>query len=367
MGSFTIEIDAEKLKDILKKADRVCGTLEPSNRKLTFFPQEGKLYLMASDSCFRGYFELSPYLFSKPFQPFQISLDVVKQFSSELLGRVNLLFQDGIVTFKCQNEILRLRVNYIENMAIQKVPEKMVLVSKKKFLSDFDLASCFIEEGSNVDIFISPNNIELISHHSGMLSYIKLGTQNIEESEEKETFEFKSGSFSTSIPYVSARHIIKTFDLEEIEEIKIHFDELDQKMYILGNDIFTVCGDKPTETPEKIRNLCNRFQIQAKINAAQLQKLLRRSLISGRFSDTQLYTRNGELVVVSQHGGIAYKGGINTEINVNFSIKIKAHLLRSALNRMGSQNVLIGIVDDFVLFSSPSLTRFLILRNERVE
>ncbi|MGC8820257.1 MAG: hypothetical protein ACP5KD_05775 [Fervidobacterium sp.] len=358
MGVLTIEVDAQKLKDVVKRSDRVCGTLEPSNRRLAFFAQDGKLYALASDGCLKGSFELSPYLFSRSFQPFEISLDVLKQFSSELSGKVNLLIQDGIITFKCQNEILRLKVNYVDNIQIQKIAEKGIKMVRRKFLSEIDYSSCFLEEGNNVDVFISGNLLELISHYAGILSYVKLNVgQN----------ELTGASYSISIPYVSSRHVVKALDLEESEEIIIYYDEYEKKLHLKSTHLYTLCGDTPAENPERVRNVCSQFKVHSKISASQLQKLLRRSLISGRFSDVQLYTRLGEVVVVSQYGSIAYKGSMEADINAIFSVKTKANLLRSALNRIGSQNILVDVIDDFVVFSSPSLTRFLILRNERVQ
>lgn len=363
MGTFTIELDSEKLKNIVKRADRICGTLEPSTRKLTFFTQEGKLYVLASDGCFKGYFELAPYLFSKAFPPFEILLDVVKQFSTELVGRVNLLFQDNTITFKCQNEILRLKVNYVgKEIRIPHLYDSMIKLSKKKFLNELDFVSCFLEEGSYANLFLTSNSVEFISHHMGIVAYVK---SKVEKLPEEENLKFDKTSIS--IPYVSARHIVKTIDTEETEELKIHFAEGEQQLIIQSTNFYTSCGDLPEDNPDKIRNLCQMFDVKSRVNTTQLQKLLRRSLISGRFSDAQLYTRNGELIVVSQSGAIAYKGSIELESTVPFSVKTKAHLLRSVLARIGSQNILIDVIQDYVVLSSPSLSRFLILRNDRIQ
>jgi len=363
MGTFTIELDSEKLKNIVKKADRICGTLEPSTRKLTFFTQEGKLYILASDGCFKGYFELSPYLFSKPFPAFEIPLDVVKQFSTELAGRVNLLFQDNTITLKCQNEILRLKVNYVgKEIRIPRPYESIIKLSKKKFLNELDFVSCFLEEGSYANVFLTSNFVEFISHHMGIVSYVKSKVEKLLEED-----NVKFSKMSISIPYVSARHIIKTIDTEETEELRIHFTEGEQQLIIQSANFYTSCGDLPEENPDRIKNLCQMFEAKVRISTTQLQRLLRRALISGKFSDVQLYTRNGELVVVSQSGAIAYKGSIELESTIPFSVKTKAHLLRSALARIGSQNILIDVVQDYVVLSSPSLSRFLILRNERVQ
>ncbi|MCX7653483.1 MAG: hypothetical protein N2Z58_02240 [Fervidobacterium sp.] len=366
MGMFTIEIDSGKLKDILKKADKVCGTLEQSNRKISLFSYEGKLYLLASDGCLYGYFDLAPYLFPKTFQPFEIPLDVVKQFSLELNGKVNLLFQDNMITFKCQNEILRLRVNYAgKEICFPKISDlhiRLLRLSRKKFINELDFVSCFLEEGSYTNFFITKDGVEFISHHMGIVSYVRLKSESKLENKDEEFREF-----SLRIPYVSSRHIIKALDTEQTEELTIYFDGSVLKLHIEAANYYTFCGDLAEESPDRIRNLCRSFEPKLRINSLQLQRLLRRSLILGRFSDVQLYTRSGELVVVSQHGPIAYRGSMEIEINLSFSIKTKAHFLKSALTRIGSQYILVDVIDDYVLLSAPSLSRFLILKNEKIQ
>ncbi|MEN3042269.1 MAG: hypothetical protein ABDH59_03070 [Fervidobacterium sp.] len=363
MGMFTIEIDSGKLKDILKKADKVCGTLEQANRKISLFSYEGKLYFLASDGCLYGYFDLAPYLFPRTFQPFEIPLDVVKQFSLELNGKVNLLFQDNMITFKCQNEILRLRVNYTgKEISFPKTSDSYIRLYRKKFINELDFASCFLEEGSYTNFFITRDCVEFISHHMGIVSYVRLKSESKLENKDEEFREF-----SLRIPYVSSRHIIKALDNEQAEELAIYFDDSVLKLHIKAMNYYTFCGDLAEENPDRIRNLCRSFQPKLRINSLQLQRLLRRSLILGRFSDVQLYTRSGELVVISQHGPIAYRGSMEIEINLSFSIKTKAHFLKSALTRIGSQYILVDVIDDYVLLSAPSLSRFLILKNEKIQ
>lgn len=382
MGAFQIELDSEKLKEIIKKADKVCGTLEPSNRKITFFAEEGKLYLFATDGCLGGYFEISQYLLSKNFHSFEIPLDVVKQFVAELNGKVSLIYQNGVVTFKCFNETLRLRANYSsEEVKLPKVPQHSIDISKKQFLNEIDFVSCYLEEGQNINIFINGKVMELISHNFGIVAYSVLKAYNTQrhvsqEDDEKgdvqaiKNVEDKLKRVALSIPYVSVRHTIKVLDLEDTEELTIRYSDVEKKMLIKGKNLYKICGDEPEEGPNRIGSLCKMFKQKFRINNSQLKRLLRRALIAGKFSDMQLYTRSGELVVVSQHGSIAYRGSMEigeTESNIQFSIKTKAYLIRSALNRIGSQNVLVDVIEDWAILAAPSLNRFILLKNDIVQ
>ncbi|HCI30111.1 MAG TPA: hypothetical protein PKI14_07755 [Fervidobacterium sp.] len=365
-----LEVDAEKFKNILKKADKVCGTLEPSNRKVLFFVEENEIYVMASDGCLTGFFELSPIYLPKPFPAFEAPLDVVKQFLSELYGKVIFSYQNGILSLKCQTEILQLKVGYVQpqNGEELHLPKKeyengedIVRISKKKFLAELDLVSGYLEEGNYIDIFYSGNYFELLSQHSGIVSYARIKSNLTKESDASFLSE------SISIPFVSARHMIKTMEMEETEDLKILFQESEKGMHIIGESFYTIRGDTPSESPERIRQLCAKASPDCRILTNQLQKVLRRALLAGRFSDIEIYTRSDQIVVVSRYSSIAYKGTLEVECKNDFSIKTKAYLLRSAINRLGSQNLIISVVDKFVIIASPSLTRFLILGNKRVQ
>lgn len=383
---FQIELDSEKLKDIVKKADKICGTLEPSNRKITFFAEGSSLYVFASDGCFSGYFEVSRYIFPKIFSPFEVPLDVVKQFIVELSGKIILIYQNGIVTFKCFNETLRLRVNYVSNeINLPKIPQFAITVPKSHFLNELDFVSCYLEEGQYVNAILNGKTVELIAHNFDMVSYSALKTNSISDAANAVNtvdtidtkFEYiensqteKSGQLALSIPYVSVRHIIKTFDLEEAESFALYLDNFQKKIYIVGKNIYKVCGNDLEEDPIRIRTICKTFKQKLRINNSHLKKLLRRALIAGKFSDINLYTHLGELVAVSRYGSIAYKGSMEIEEikeEVKFFIKTKAYLFRSALNRIGSQNILIDVTEDLVILTVPSLTRFLILKNNGMQ
>jgi hypothetical protein len=164
--------------------------------------------------------------------------------------------------------------------------------------------------------------------------------------------------------------LIKVLEIEETNQVQFSFNPIRNKVVIFSGDTFTMCADIPEETPHVLRNRCSRFEPKIRILSSLLQRLLRRSLIAGRFSDVEIYSRQGEIVVVSQNGPIAYKGSIPIQREseeVQFSFQTKAFMLRSVLNRIGSQHVLIDNVDEYVLLAPPSLSRFLVVRNQRIQ
>ncbi|WP_448377255.1 hypothetical protein [Fervidobacterium sp.] len=363
MGNYIIEVETDTLKNIIKKADKVCGTLEPSMRKLAFFISENMLYLTATDGCLTGYFPVAPF-YSKSLPPFQIPLDVVKQFVSELSGKISLIFQDGILSFKAQNELLRLKTIADQREKEFYIPKLLeyVTFSKRKLVTELDFVSSFLEEGSYADWYYSGLKLEMISHHIGLVAY-----SNLEREKEDNENNVNIERFSISIPYVSTRHLIKVLESDESESVYLAFDSDKRELIVKSENIYTTCSDFSEHEPGKVRDLCARFTSHVKIHASHFQRLLRRALISGRFSDVEIYSRHGEIVVISQHGSVAYKGSIPVSVESEFSVKTKAYMLRSAINRIGSQYISIGVVDDYVLMAPPSTTRFLILKNQRIQ
>jgi len=365
VGSYIIEVEADVLKNVIKKADKVCGTLEPSMRKLALFSSEEKFYLIATDGCLTGYFPISQF-YLKSLPPFEIPLDVVKQFVSELSGKVSLLFQDGTLSFKSQSELLRLRIYPVQKEKKFIIPRfsEYTVFSKRKFVSELDFVSSFLEEGSYTDWHYNGHRLEMISQHLGLVAYSVIERTKYDADNENIT---NIANFSISIPYVSSRHLIKVLEGDETENIVVSFDSFKMEIVIKSENIYTMCSDISEHNPVNIRDICAKFPTNVKLSTALFQRLLRRALISGRFSDVEIYSRHGEIVVLSQHGSIVYKGSIPSSTEQEFSVKTKAYMLRSALNRIGSQYVSIGIVNDYVLMAPPSATRFLILKNQRIQ
>lgn len=370
--NYIVDVEAEVLKTVIKKADKVCGTLEPSMRKLVFLSEDERLYIIASDGCLNGYFPVCSF-YSKISVPFEIPLDVVRHFVSELTGKISLHFQDGVLSLKSQNETLRLRISPLQKDREEKiyvpVNAQGTAFSKRKLLAELDFASSFLEEGSYVDLYFIRNTLEMISQHYGLVAYSQVEVEKNSEDPGAKN-EQDISNFSIRIPYVSARHLIKVLEIEETNQVQISFDPITNKILIFSGDIFTLCTDVPDESPDLVRNLCSRFEPRIRILSSLLQRLLRRSLIAGRFSDVEIYSRHGELVVVSQHGAVAYKASIPVQNEmqvVEFSFQTKAYMLRSAINRIGSQYINIGTVSEYVLLAPPSLSRFLIVRNQRIQ
>lgn len=368
-----MEIEATRLKNAVVKADKVCGSLEPSNRKLSFIVDNGRLYAVASDGCLSGYFDLGPFLFQRPFAPFEVPLDILKQFLSELSGHLTLTYQDQIFTLRAMGEVLRLKVNrssYIErsrgDFSLIKEAVWYAGISKRRLLGDLDLVSSFLEEGAKAELHISSAGVEMCSHHAGIASYTSHEWPKLE-------LLNRGGSWpvpeNLSVPYVTSRHLLKVLEQESSDTVEISHDG-SRLFFRFGGELgglplsfYSLCGDRTEGFISTLRAVTREAQIVGRIPSRHLLRILRRSLIVGRFSEVELRGEPGTVVVFAQHSGIAYRASIDVELDLAFSTRVRAYLLRSALNRLGTQNVLVSVRRDFVLFFTPSLTRFILLPN----
>ncbi|ODN30681.1 hypothetical protein [Fervidobacterium thailandense] len=371
---YTLEIGVERLKEAVKKADKTCGTLEPTNRKLVFTVANEKLYVLATDGCLTGIFEISPFIFSKAFSAFEVPLDVVKQFLSELSGTLIFSYQDQILTLKCYSETLRLRTSRPTLQNLQdphfsreiatylRKPLAFLRVNRRRFISSLDFVSAYLEEGTKVDVVFHGGDILLFSESSGVLTHSRLQSF---ENDLDDLDSVWSAYAPLSIPFVSSRHLIKALEVEQVEEIELWEER--GKLLVAGQSLYISCADKPELSHLEILGLLRNLTPQGRIPTRSLQKVLRRALIAGRYSEVDIQSRHGQLTFISHHGSITYKASLETSVEANFSVKARAYVLRTVLGRLNSQNTLISVEGQHVIFYSPSLTMFILLRNQFAE
>lgn len=365
---FNVELEAERLRESLTKLDKLCGNLEPSNRKLALIPFEGKLYVAANDGCLHGYFELAEHTPQPIFPPFEVPLDIVKQFVSELRGLVTIVHEENLFTLKAEGEVLRLRTaklqkpeRYLEDLSRADVLEWYTGISKRRFTSDLDLVSSFLEEGARAEIHLSAGSLEMCSSHGGILSYT---TYELSLDEQLRGM-FDGFGESLSVPYVTARHVLKVLELETSDSLDIAQDR--GRFFLrpgnLCGALYSFCGDR-TELPVAyLRDVTKQIRMGGHVQARALFRVLRRSLVVGRASEVELVGEPGALVAFAQHPGITYRATVDAALDIRFRTRVRAYFLRSALNRLGSQNILVGLSGEFLLLFTPSLTRFVLLLN----
>lgn len=373
---YTLEIDVQIFKEAIKRADKTCGTLEPMNRKLVFSPVSDKMYIFATDGCLTGIFEICPFLFSKPFSAFEVPLDVLKQFLSELSGTLVFNYQDQVLTLKCHGETLRLRTGrpsmqnfqqFKEILTDFRKPPSPLRVNRRRFLSALDFVSAYLEEGSKVDVLFQGENILLFAESSGILTHSRIRTfESLLAFEERELSNTQnSPCASLSIPFVTTRHLIKVLDIDEVEELELWEEK--GKLFLSSRSLYISCADKPELSHVEILQTLQNLKFQGRIPTKSLQRVLRRALISGRYSEVDIHSKYGQLIFISHHGGITYKASLDVPVVANFSVKARAYMLRMVLGRLNSQNTLVSVEGQYTIFYSPSMTMFVILKNQLTE
>ncbi len=347
---------SDTFNNLLKKIDRICGTLEPTTRRVGFLRFAGQEYLYGTDGCFEGFLLISNKAEGKIFQNYisavEIPLDILKTFLKDVKGDVEISIGTEDIFVKVYRENLKVRTGIIDK-TLDFTQEEFSKVDKNVLTKKLDFVSGYLEEGNFVDLFFHPTYLELISHNYGITAYTKLPLETK-----------RVGKLALS--FVSVRHFVKTLELEENDEFLI--SPIDGGVVGTSNDnYYRICASYLQHSSEKIAEVVRNFEPKAYVEVERFSNMLKKSLVAGKFADVVVYSMDDELVVNSFQRGIVYKAttDITTKERILFSFKTKSYFLRSALVRIGSKKVLFGTYNEYVILSSLNRERFLVVKNER--
>ncbi len=349
-------IKSDILNKLLKKLDRICGTLEPTTRRIGFLRFAGQEYLYGTDGCFEGFLLLSGEgkIFQNYISPVEVPLDILKTFLKDVKGDVEISISTEDIFLKAYKENLKVRTGILDKR-LDFTEEEFSKVGKNELIKKLDFVSGYLEEGNFVDLFFHPTHLELISHNYGITAYTKLPLETK-----------RLGKLA--LPFVSVRHFVKTLELEENDEFLT--TPVDEPLGIIGNsngNYYRICASYLQHSSEKIAEVVRNFEPKAYVETERFSNMLKKSLVAGKFADVVVYSMDDELVVNSFQRGIVYKATTDMTIKkrISLSFKTKSYFLRSALTRIGSKKILLGTYDEYVILASLNRERFLVIRNER--
>ncbi|MDK2885545.1 MAG: hypothetical protein PWP54_103 [Thermosipho sp. (in: thermotogales)] len=338
-------VNAEKLKRIVLHIDKVCGTVEPINRLVGVSYDNGNLVFYGGDGCFSVKAEVSE--MNPTSLRFSTSLDILKYFISELKGNV-LIYSDGnFVTFKVKEENLKIRVG---KFRFEKFEDRFDVISKISntfFIKDLDFVSSHLEEGSMVDLFFG-NKTKMAAESRDIICYVS-----------RDAIENNSSIF-WSIPYYSSRHIVKSLKDDSVRELLVGKGL--NYLIFKGEFLYNLCGEEIKENKlifieEEIKN----GKIIAKIGASHFKHYLRRSMILGRNSQVKISGSRNGIFFYTFSRGMEYKGVLETKIESPFTTIVNAYFFRSALNRIGGENLQIFLGKSHLIISTVQKRRFILL------
>ncbi|ONN27839.1 hypothetical protein XJ44_02415 [Thermosipho affectus] len=338
-----LKINVDEMKKALKLIDKVVGSVEKINRKVGFSYNSGYLSMFGSDGCLTVKFvvsEMNPTTLS-----FTLPLDILKFFVYELSGDINIYSDGRYVFLKAKDENLKLKIEDFHLKDFEDRYEKLLDISRSTFLNDLDFVSSHLEEGNFVDLFFG-NGFRLVAENNGIINYVRRDN--------------KSSTFSWRIPYYSSRHLIKALQLLKGREIELGYGL--RHMVLKSDQLFNVCGENLNE--EMIYLLEEEFSNAKefmRISLKNLKRFLRRSMISGRYSRLKLAGNSAGLFFFASSSDMEYKGHLEISSPEKFQTITNAYFLRSALNRLGSENLIFLKSRKYLLISTINKKRFIFL------
>lgn len=319
-----------ELKNITKFLDAFCGSVEPSFRNAYFYYDKA-LKIYATDGCAKLYLNVT-----KEFLPFDGVASVPIQYLKGIIrdtklkddSLVKITVEDKLISFEIQGITLNSKIEKLDTKQIESSREFTLLIKKEtgSFLNKLDFVSASANEGDVIDFFTFNDNLIF-----GYLSnYYKLNSVygNIRE------------GFHREIPFISARHIVKSLKLLKKGTI-LEFG-IDKKDVVLrAPGIFIkICSSMPSY--EKNLLVTKRNLVEEKeINTSELKKVLSKLYVT--FSESNI-----AYLLLSNRDSYIYKENNNSKISFKlpysfknqYLITIHIRKIRSILSRM-SDNIIV--------------------------
>jgi len=336
-----IAIDASAFKKMLILCDKLCGTVEPSLRYISFYHRDG-LRMMTSDGCARLEIFVG---FSNPFVGvYNVPIDLLKVFLSDIKGEdVVMDFEEYSVIFRTGNEIMRIKTKPLEKLPEKVVFEHLCSVGKNDFGDAVNFTSSILDEGEFLGIHLEENTIITYGSTSDLLAVYFVPT-------------FSKNTFSIRIPYTTARHVYKF--LEHCDDFELNLGDFFGNLVIkLQYMTLDICGEMvPREEIEKLKKI---------INEESLDRLEARVDIFSRFiRKASGITTRGMRMEISRLGdtlrfsarsqGVQYSADIITKEGKAFKVSFSPHKMRSALSRMKTKKVYLDITANYLKISNVS-------------
>ncbi|ABR30138.1 hypothetical protein SU69_01395 [Thermosipho melanesiensis] len=336
-------VNSNEIKKALRLIDKVVGSVEKTNRRVGFAYNHGYLNMFGSDGCLTVKYEVSE--MNPTTLSFTLPLDILKFFVYELSGDVYIYSDGRYVFLKAKDESLKLKAEEFHIKKFEERYEKILNVSKNKFLNDLDFVSSHLDESGMVDLFFG-DSFKLVAENSGIINYVRR--------------DGKSIPFSWRIPYYSSRHLIKSLQLLNDSDIEIGAGV--NALVLKAKHVFNVCGEElDQQALYLLEEELYRAKEFLKVGLKGIRRFLRRAMISGRNSSIKLMGNKNGIFFYASSSKMEYKGHVEIPSPEDFQVITNAYFLRASLNRLGSENLLLMKSNMFLFITTNSKKRFIIL------
>lgn len=326
----------------LRFCDKLIGSSEYSFGNVYFSYQEG-LVVRATDGCVHGWMKVGS---CDPFEgEIAMPLKLLKGFlvgeNSEFL---NFILAEDEIVLSSPSETLRIRLAARRDKQVPVEHETVAWSDVPSFNRALDFVTSPLEEGDFALFGTFRKELLLFSSTRTLLCLTRLRGETVKE-------------FVFSFPYMSARHIVKAFEVYS-KDTRLNFG-LGEAL-LLRTDDFTLqlCGEQAS-FDHRIGDFLVREENY--VLPKNFQRFVSKAAwLMPRESTLRIECVKNTLRFFGGYGTVAYKAVLPFECPLKFEVEFSPHKLRSALARMGSK-LFLSAGDGFVKIEDSS-SRTVVLR-----
>lgn len=336
-------LKANEYERLINVCEKFSGTVEPGFRFLKIYYRKG-LKLFATDGC--GKLELSiPRKVESFVGTYLLPTDYAKALKEQLEAEtdIRLTGDPEKLSLFAAKENLTIEKALLEGYPVMERKFEILFGMQLKDLrAGLDFVSSTSMEGENISMVSNGITTGLVAESSNMFLFSKLDVQ------QEKNIEF-------SLPYVTVRHMVKTFELLKTDEV-VFGEGIEDVGVKTGGALMSICvnrnADIPANTIDICENINKKATLEKRILVTALRKMCR--LVSKGFNVLLVSGKKGMKIYLKK-GTLRYESSIAETPFEDFIVKIDPHRLRSALNRIGGSKLSVDInSNNLILFNERS-------------
>ncbi len=330
-----IKIEHKRFIKSVNLLDKIVGNVEPINRRVYFYTHSNVLHAYATDGCVSVNLMLGK---MEHFDDFYVApLDNLKLLSKSGEDNVEIRFGSKLEFLKGP-EYMSVLHPFARDVRKRGAFSAKFEIKSSDFARTLDLGSIILREGENVLIGILEGEFFVLSEQYSHISvaFIKMPGE----------------PFISTLPYESARHLVKGLSVIGSENVKMGYSET-----LIGlkfsQGVITLCKSPAEDVQmDKIEKFLEARKFQG--IRADVKKVKDGALLAAKFQ-----RKNGgrgyielsdkiRIGVISQHSAYEYSQELQTTLDVR--VPIIPQKLNQFLSRLKEKEIKIVFTEDMLFF-----------------
>lgn len=322
-------VDLSVLSLWLKFCNKLIGSSEFSFGNVYFSYSQG-LVVRATDGCLHGWMRIGE---CEPFDgEISIPLRFLKGFLVGESGEfLNLALMEDEIVLSSGNETLRMKLTGKREKQVPVEHEPVAKSDLLNFNRTLNFVTSPLEEGDFALFGSFQKDLLMFASTRSIICLTRLQGELMKP-------------FAFSFPYMSARHIVKAFEVYA-KNVQLTFG-LGEALLIRSNDFtLQLCGEHAT-FDSRIGDFLQRKETY--VVPKNFRRFVSKAAwLMPRESTLRIECVKNSMRFFGAYGGVSYKAILPFDCPLKFEFEISPHRLRSALARM-SDKLMISIGDGFV-------------------